>query len=240
MNIAGSNVLIVNADDFGQSAGVNCGVIRAHEHGIVTSASLMVRWPAAEEAASYARTHPALSVGLHLDFGEWACRDGDWSPLYRVVDTCDAAAVREEVERQLSEFRRLLGREPTHIDSHQHAHLQEPVRTIVVAAASGLGIPVRRCSAAQYCGDFYGQGEGGWPYPEGITVASLLTILERLPGGMTELCCHPGEGDDLDSMYRLERSTEAEALCDPRVAQAIDASAIQLVGFARYRELAGN
>jgi len=44
--------LIVNADDFGQSQGVNRGVIAAHEHGIVTSASLMVRWPAAIEAAA--------------------------------------------------------------------------------------------------------------------------------------------------------------------------------------------
>jgi predicted glycoside hydrolase/deacetylase ChbG (UPF0249 family) len=47
--------LIVNADDFGQSHGVNRGVIEAFENGIVTSASLMVRWPAAVEAAAYAR-----------------------------------------------------------------------------------------------------------------------------------------------------------------------------------------
>jgi predicted glycoside hydrolase/deacetylase ChbG (UPF0249 family) len=43
--------LIVNADDFGQSAGINRGIIAAHEQGMVTSASLMVRWPAAHEAA---------------------------------------------------------------------------------------------------------------------------------------------------------------------------------------------
>jgi predicted glycoside hydrolase/deacetylase ChbG (UPF0249 family) len=50
--------LIVNADDFGQSAGVNRGVIEAHENGIVTSASLMVRWPDAADAARYARPAP--------------------------------------------------------------------------------------------------------------------------------------------------------------------------------------
>ena len=59
--------LIVNADDFGQSTGINKGVIQAHEEGIVTSASLMVRWPAAPEAAAYARNRPGLSVGLHVD-----------------------------------------------------------------------------------------------------------------------------------------------------------------------------
>ena len=47
--------LIVNADDFGQSPGVNRGIIEAHQHGIVTSASLMVSWPAAAEAAAYGR-----------------------------------------------------------------------------------------------------------------------------------------------------------------------------------------
>lgn len=52
---AQSRFLIVNADDFGQSPGVNRGIIEAHEHGIVTSASLMVRWPAATEAAAYGR-----------------------------------------------------------------------------------------------------------------------------------------------------------------------------------------
>jgi hypothetical protein len=60
--------LIVNADDFGLSGGVNAGIMAAHEHGIVTSASLMVRWP----AARYAAGHPRMSLGLHLDLGEWA------------------------------------------------------------------------------------------------------------------------------------------------------------------------
>ncbi|MGA2658858.1 MAG: ChbG/HpnK family deacetylase, partial [Verrucomicrobiota bacterium] len=53
--------LIVNADDFGLDPGVNRGIIKSHEYGIVTSASLMVRWPAAAEAAAYAREHPELS-----------------------------------------------------------------------------------------------------------------------------------------------------------------------------------
>src|SRR5215469_1414329 len=94
--------LIVNADDFGQSRGVNRGIITAHEHGIVTSASLMVRWPAAAEAAAYARSHPALSLGLHFDLGEWICRNGTWLPLYEVVPGGDAAAVVSEIGRQLA------------------------------------------------------------------------------------------------------------------------------------------
>ncbi len=102
MNIAESpRGLVVNADDFGQSHAVNRGVITAHERGIVTSASLMVRWPTSSEAAAYAREHPELSLGLHVDFGEWAYSDEAWTPIY-VIDAVDPAA---EVAHQLDLFR---------------------------------------------------------------------------------------------------------------------------------------
>src|SRR6266496_291259 len=106
--------LIVNADDFGQSSGVNRGIIAAYERGIVTSASLMVRWPAAAEAAAYGREYPNLSLSLHFDLGEWIYRDETWLPLYEVVPTDDTAAVASQLSEQLAAFSRLVGRHPTH------------------------------------------------------------------------------------------------------------------------------
>src|SRR5689334_12175655 len=117
--------LIVNADDFGLSEGVNRGILRAHDRGIVTSASLMVRQPSAGAAAEEARRRPGLSLGLHLDVGEWEYRDGNWVAVYEVVGGDDATALAGEVGRQLDAFMRLVGRPPTHIDSHQHAHRSE-------------------------------------------------------------------------------------------------------------------
>src|SRR5262245_60598211 len=99
-----SRSLIINADDFGRSSGVNLGIITAYEWGIVTSASLMVRWPAATEAARYAQAHPALSLGLHVDLAEWVYRNDEWCVQYRVVDTADAKAVAHEIDRQLATF----------------------------------------------------------------------------------------------------------------------------------------
>ncbi|HEV2791037.1 MAG TPA: ChbG/HpnK family deacetylase, partial [Solirubrobacterales bacterium] len=64
-----SRRLIVNADDLGLSRSVNEGIFEAHQHGIVTSASLMVRQGAAEAAAEALAEHPDLAVGLHLDLG---------------------------------------------------------------------------------------------------------------------------------------------------------------------------
>src|SRR5918999_3961401 len=100
--------LIVNADDFGRSFGVNRGIIEAHEKGIVTSASLRVRWPAAAAAAASAKERPSLGLGLHLDLGEWAYKEGAWTAVYEVVPADDASAVKEETARQLVSFRRLV------------------------------------------------------------------------------------------------------------------------------------
>jgi predicted glycoside hydrolase/deacetylase ChbG (UPF0249 family) len=231
-----TRLLIVNADDFGQSAGVNRGVIACHEGGLVTSASLMVRWPAAAAAAAYGRTHSSLSLGLHLDLGEWAYRDDHWVALYQVVASEDAAAVAAELERQLTAFRELVGREPTHLDSHQHVHLREPVRSALVVAARRLGVPLRHFSPAiRYCGDFYGQERTGTPLPEAIGPESLIGILRRLPPGATELGCHPGLDDDLDSAYRCERGVEVAALCDPRMAKALAEAGVELCSFHRFR-----
>src|SRR5207249_12208513 len=98
--------LIVNADDFGQSRGINRGIMEAHEQGIVTSASLMVRWPAAPEAAAYARSHRSLSLGLYFDFGAWCYWKGRWSKLYEVVRIEDERGVRDEAWLLLAELRR--------------------------------------------------------------------------------------------------------------------------------------
>jgi chitin disaccharide deacetylase len=146
----GQRWLIVNADDFGLSAGVNRGIAQAHESGIVTSTSLMTRWPDAVDAAEYAGSHKDLSLGLHVDLSEWAFRDGEWMALYEVVPLTDPEGVRIEIFRQLETFRALTGADPTHIDSHQHAHSDEPVRSAVVEIAESLGVPVR--SPPHMCG----------------------------------------------------------------------------------------
>ena len=77
-----SRFLIVNADDFGLTPGVNRGIAQVHEQGLLMSASLLVRHPAAGQAADYARAHPKLSVGLHFDAAEWLYRDGRWELKY--------------------------------------------------------------------------------------------------------------------------------------------------------------
>src|SRR5436190_3626011 len=221
--------LIVNADDFGLSDGVNRGFIEAAESGILTSASLMVRQPAASAAAHYARTKARISVGLHLDFGEWFYRDGEWLPLYAVVPTEDSKAVAAEISHQLAEFQRLVGKNPTHLDSHQHVHRNEPVLSIAKEIAKDLNLPLRNFAPlVRYCGDFYGQTAEGEHWPEGISLSNLQNILNCLPDGVTELGCHPGYGDGLATIYRKERAMEISVLCRPELRGLLKALGIEL------------
>ncbi len=228
-----SRLLIVNADDFGRSPGINLGVILAHEQGVVTSASAMVRWPAAAEAAALAREHPDLGVGLHVDLSEWAHRDGEWQIVYEVAAS-DRDAVQAEVGAQLERFEALFGGPPTHLDSHQHVHRQEPVRSVVVEAGRSLGVPVRDFTPGiVYRGDFYGQAGRGEPYPEGISLESLLGLISALPPGVTELGCHPAAEPELESSYSAERVDELGVLCDPAVKEALAAEGVRLQSFAQ-------
>jgi predicted glycoside hydrolase/deacetylase ChbG (UPF0249 family) len=224
--------LIVNADDFGLSAGINRGVAEAHENGVVTSASLMVCWPDAPSAVASARRWKGFSVGLHIDLGEWTYRYGTWRPYYERVPVRDAKAVAAEIDAQLNAFRALVGRDPTHLDSHQHVHLREPVRQLLLERADRLGVPIRELRGeVRYRGTFYGLQPDGKPQPQAISCAGFLQAAS-IPGSTTiEVGCHPASEVDFESMYALERVTELRTLCDPRLRAALGSLGLELVSY---------
>jgi predicted glycoside hydrolase/deacetylase ChbG (UPF0249 family) len=225
-------LLVVNADDLGLSEAVNDGVFAAHEEGIVTSASLMVRQGAAREAAGRAAGHPDLAIGLHLDLGEWNYEEGEWTLAYSRCDAEDAEAVEVECRAQLDRFRALLGRDPTHLDSHQHVHESEPARRVVEALAAELGAPLRN-RGIRYEGGFYGQSGRGEPFAEGITPARLVELIRALPPGWSEIGCHPAAGPVPTSSYDAERRVELETLCDPAVRAALRDAGVELRSFVQ-------
>jgi predicted glycoside hydrolase/deacetylase ChbG (UPF0249 family) len=227
-----TRVLVVNADDFGRSHPINLGVALAHDHGIVTSASAMVCWSAAEDAAELTRERPTLGVGLHFDLGEWEPGETGWQCVYeRAPRTEDA--VTEELEEQLARFAELFERPPTHLDSHQHVHRKEPVRSVLLRAGRKLGVPVRELTdGIVYRGDFHGRTQQDAPLPGAISVDSLLGLFASLPAGVTELGCHPGVEAEVASRYAAERPLELETLCDARVRAAVEVEGITLRSFA--------
>lgn len=152
--------LIVNADDLGLARSVNRGIIETMRDGVVTSASLMVNMPAAEDAAvrlADARRDPALDVGVGLHFNIVAgapltraaslLRGKTFAPLHVLLwralrGTLRLDEVSAELEAQLARAQELLGGNTvTHIDSHRHAHCLPGVFDVVVAAARRHRIP---------------------------------------------------------------------------------------------------
>ena len=214
--------LIVNGDDFGASHGINRGIIEAHRRGILTSTSLMIDTPWSEEAAVLSRDAPNLSVGLHVHLTTQA-----EYPTSGPSDDC-----RAELYRQLSRFQELMGRSPTHLDSHHNIHRQPRLLPQFLDLARQYGLPLREHCPVRYVSKFYGQW-GGATHLEQISVESLLRMLEiDVQEGITELSCHPGYSDtDFSSGYSAERETEVRTLCDPIVGQALAEQSIQLVSF---------
>jgi predicted glycoside hydrolase/deacetylase ChbG (UPF0249 family) len=215
--------LIVNGDDFGAGTGINRGILEAHRRGILTSTSLMVDMPAAEEAALLAREAPELSVGIHVDLTQ---EDGD--PR---VDFDHAERCRAELARQIERFRELLGQPPTHIDSHHNIHRKTSLRPLFVELAHAHGLPLREHSPARYFSSFYGQW-GGESHLEHIGPESLCRMLREMKDEVTELSCHPGfVHADFQSGYSAEREAEVRTLCDPAVRAAVDELGFRLIGF---------
>jgi predicted glycoside hydrolase/deacetylase ChbG (UPF0249 family) len=207
--------LIVNADDFGLTPGVTRGIARAHVDGIVTSTSLMVLEPAAADAARLAHELPRLDVGLHAVAP--AGGPDEWPA---------------ELERQLTRFAALMGRPPTHVDSHHDVHRDPDVLPHFARAARALGVPLRAHSPARCFSRFYGQW-GGESHPEHLAPANLVRLLDEHVGpGWTEMNCHPGEVDaQLRSSYTAEREVELATLCDPALRRGLAARRIRLAGF---------
>lgn len=148
--------LVVNADDFGISRGVNRGIVEAHRGGLVTSASLMTNLPSAEDAVTRAAVCPDLGLGLHLTLtagrpltppervASLVDGSGDFLVLGTLLARLTAGEILvTEIERELrAQIEWLLRRgiEPGHIDSHHHVHIHPRVAPIVIRLAREYGV----------------------------------------------------------------------------------------------------
>lgn len=153
--------LIVNADDFGISAEVNAGVVRAHREGILGSASLMVAEPAARAAAELARHNPALDVGLHAVVCQGRSvldsrhLDGAVDASGRFIENPVIAGMRYFFDRSMrakmtAELRAQVERHLemvgylNHIDGHLNLHVHPILADILIDLAVEYKVPCIR------------------------------------------------------------------------------------------------
>ena len=248
--------LIVNADDFGRAPGVSRGIVEAHQHGIVTSTTLMVNLPWSDGAAQLAQSTPTLGVGLHLTFSygpsvspDVASLLGDDRRLLRDLHALQASARADDIDRearaQLQRFVGLMGRLPTHLDSHQHVHTWPQSVEVIARLASEYQIPVRAVDVDHryhlrthgvptthaFINDFYAPGS--------MTPEGLLRVLRSLPNrGITELMCHPGYDDPVlgDSSFRAQREDELRFLCSEDVREALLKAGVEPLDYRAVHE----
>ncbi len=222
--------LIVNADDFGKTSGVNAGIIKAHKDGIVTSTSLMVNAKAAREAKSLSK-YPKLSLGLHFELPD---KKLESHLIHRFPITKEVGDyIKLEFERQLSLFIQLTGRNPDHLDSHKHIHGHPTVKKLFVEYSQRFKIPTRDIQV-KCIRDFFGWNVFMKRDLRKISVESLISILSNLKPGTHELMCHPGIVDNelYASKYNEERAEELKTLTHMEVKSFISTSGIQLTNWS--------
>ncbi|HJQ11337.1 MAG TPA: ChbG/HpnK family deacetylase [Gemmatimonadaceae bacterium] len=147
--------LIVNADDFGISRGVNDGIIEAAHIGGITSTSLLVNLPDSVDAIARVRQCPRISVGLHFNLtvgnaltGPSSLTQGRTSEFYSLSRLLAAASLgmidAMDIEREcLAQIDRMTqaGFPPTHLDSHRHVHTHPAIYPAVLRAVQARRIP---------------------------------------------------------------------------------------------------
>ncbi len=149
--------LIVNADDFGFTAGINRGIVESHTRGIVTSSTLMANGRAFDDAVRLAKSVPRLSVGCHvvlidgepvLDAKQLPSltstsahfRDGVMSFAARALaGRLDPAEIEAEASAQIRKLQ-AAGVSVSHLDTHKHTHVFPAVLRPLLRAARACGV----------------------------------------------------------------------------------------------------
>ncbi len=245
--------LIVNADDFGLTKGVNKAIVKAYQHGIVKSTTIMTNMPYAAEAVEVSRECPELGFGVHitLDAGkavrpvedvsslvdEEGNLKGNFLDFYNDVDPIE---VRREIKAQIEKVLS-FGIEITHLDSHHHVQEHPVVISAFLDLAEEYKLPVRSVflrdvvsklalkTPDKFRSDFYGKG---------VSQNNLEDIIINLEDGVTEIMTHPAVLDDRlfnVSSYNQRREEELGLLTGKRIIQLIKDKNINLTNYSVFK-----
>jgi hopanoid biosynthesis associated protein HpnK len=150
--------LIINADDFGLTSGVNRAIVELHQGGVLTSTTLMARAGATGEAIRLALQNPTLGVGCHVVLVDGqpvlpptqvsSLVDRQTGFFFPTLTTFLArlfsgrirvAEIEAEAAAQIA-LLKAAGVRLTHIDTHKHTHMFPPVLEPLLRAARKSGI----------------------------------------------------------------------------------------------------
>ncbi|MGL4819431.1 MAG: carbohydrate deacetylase [Bacilli bacterium] len=251
--------VIMNADDFGLTDGVNAGIIESMENGVVTSATLMATMPGFDDAVQLVSKRNMRNIGLHLNMTSGK----PLSPMHEVrsiVDDegkffslgkaremfpkMDPLHIKREIEAQYLRVRD-AGVDITHIDCHHHSLLIRPeTMHIVCELAKEIGVPVRSVSDAvrdqvrawgvstidRCCLNFYN---------EEATMDTLRGAIQQAKAdgiGSLEFMLHPAHVDEVLqrlSSYADKRADELVLLTSDEVKQMLRDENVELCDYTQ-------
>lgn len=219
--------LIVNADDFGYSRGINHGIIDSYLNGIVNSATMMMNMSGTDHAIELAKQYPTLKVGVHLvltcgrpllnDVPSLVDEKGNFKSLSMLTEKMDIDL--KELEREwTAQIGRFVqaGLKPNHLDSHHHVHGMKELYPVVKLLSEKYELPVRKTAepfnltsySDIFLDDFYG---------EQINVNYFKELENKWKDSdyTIEIMTHPGYLDEevlKGSSYNVQRTKETKIL----------------------------
>lgn len=238
--------MIINADDFGYCRAVNYGIMDAHLHGVLTSTTLLTNTPGFRHAASLAKECPLLGVGLHLNIAlghpltkgsTLTGEDGAFikpgnlpsSHIYLQED------IQTELEAQYQRFLEVMGKKPTHLDSHLFTTDSNPVMADAARTlAEKYRLPLRNHDIPGFPHVDFIQfrtyhGEPGLSY-----VYDHMDDISSRP--YVELMSHPAYVDSYllqSSSYNLQRLAELDFLVSRKTKEVFESYSVELINYSQ-------
>lgn len=243
--------LIINADDFGLTAGVSEGIIFAMKEGIVTSTTVMMNMPAAKKGIRKALKEGITKMGVHLTLTcgkpvvgknkilSLVDKEGSF---YKKIAMLPFPPNFKELEIELrAQIEKFLGTgmKLTHFDSHHHIQRYSNLKVLVGMLAKEYDVPLRHTNEnekkyftsmgletpAFFSEDFYGSN---------ISSESFKRIINSFPDGTIEIITHPGFIDEeikKTSTYSKERLQESKILTSTEIKTWVLENNIRLIDY---------
>ncbi|HZJ86667.1 MAG TPA: carbohydrate deacetylase [Erysipelothrix sp.] len=245
--------VIINADDYGLTAGVTYGILETHLQGVVTSTTALSVGKHFDEAMQIAEKFPTLKIGIHLTLTLTNTKpllkdkvrsltqaDGTFHQMNDVVEKVNIEEVEAEWRAQIEKFL-ATNITPTHIDSHHNVHVfSEELHQLALKLAREYKLPLRNSGRDNEDVITTATSDQSF-YDEGVTLKQLDKIFSDIANAdetYFEVNCHPAFIDsDLrkQTSYLHPRELELDLLRDPKVKDLLVKYNLELTTFDKIK-----
>ncbi len=230
--------LIVNADDFGISRATNFGILDCLQNGILTTTTLMCNAPGTMHAIELTKQYD-LPIGIHLvatmfkpltDCSSWTKEDGTFDKQKYMSEghVVSEQQLRDEWFAQMNFFIEHVGKKPSHIDSHHHAHMQPHAAKVIQEIADYYQLPVRN-KKTPYGEDVYFYHEF---YGDHVGIDVIEDAINQ--GEVVELMVHPAYVDQTliqVTSYNMGRLPEIDVLMSQQAKALVEDKGVTLINY---------